>query len=254
MPKFFVPKENVQNNKILINNEDVAHITKVLRCKLGDELNLCDGCGTDYTAVISQIENKQIICDITANNKSDTEPNVNITLFQGIPKAAKMEYIIQKNTELGVTKIVPCIMSRCVVKLSDGADKKIQRWQKVAQEAAKQSGRGIIPEITPPVTFDEALKMLKQNDIYFAPYECETTNTLRSALKSCIQPKTIGFMIGPEGGYALDEIEKLKLEQISTVTLGKRILRTETAGEAVLAMTMYEFGDINIERNEKSFE
>ena len=179
MPKFFVPHENIAEDKITINNEDVAHITKVLRYKAGDELFLCDGRGTDYTVQIAQIEKKKIICNIISKKKSDTEPNIKITLFQGLPKASKMEYIIQKTTELGIAKIVPCIMDRCVVKLSDGIEKKVERWRKVAYEAAKQSGRGVVPEVTMPVKFDDAVKMLKENDIYFAPYECENMNTLK---------------------------------------------------------------------------
>ncbi len=246
MPKFFVPHENIAEDKITINNEDVAHITKVLRYKAGDELFLCDGRGTDYTVQIAQIEKKKIICNIISKKKSDTEPNIKITLFQGLPKASKMEYIIQKTTELGIAKIVPCIMDRCVVKLSDGIEKKVERWRKVAYEAAKQSGRGVVPEVTMPVKFDDAVKMLKENDIYFAPYECENMNTLKSVLLERENPSTVGFMIGPEGGYDLDEVEKLKNENVNTVTLGKRILRTETAGEAVVSMTMYEIGDVNI--------
>lgn len=245
MPKFFVPHTNVTENSIVIDSEDVAHITKVLRLKVGDEINVCDGRGIDYTAKISETEKKRIICDIVSSQKSETESNISVTLFQGLPKASKMEYIIQKTTELGITRIVPCVMSRCVVKLSDGVCKKVERWQKVAQEAAKQSGRGIVPEVTMPMTFDEAVLEMKKADIAFAPYECETENTLKSVLTSCEKPLTVSFMVGPEGGYDPAETEKLKNEDISTVTLGKRILRTETAGEAVLAMTMYEIGDIN---------
>ncbi len=246
MPKFFVPRENVTDTSIVIDNEDVAHITKVLRLKKGDIISVCDGRGTDCDARIAVIEKKKIVCDIVSKRVSDTEPNICVTIFQGLPKASKMEYIIQKNTELGVKKIVPCIMSRCVVKLTDGADKKVERWRKVAQEAAKQSGRGVVPEITMPMTFEEAVREMKKCDIAFAPYECEDTNTVKSVLTSGTNVKTVGFMIGPEGGYDLAEIEVLKNSGVDTVTLGKRILRTETAGEAVTAMTMYELGDVNI--------
>lgn len=246
MPKFFVPRENVTDTSIVIDNEDVAHITKVLRLKKGDIINVCDGQGTDCDARIAVIEKKKIVCDIVSKRASDTEPNICVTIFQGLPKASKMEYIIQKNTELGVKRIVPCIMSRCVVKLTDGADKKVERWRKVAQEAAKQSGRGVVPEITMPMTFEEAVREMKKCDIAFAPYECEDTNTVKSVLTAGTNVKTVGFMIGPEGGYDLAEIEVLKNSGVDTVTLGKRILRTETAGEAVTAMTMYELGDVNI--------
>lgn len=247
MPKFFVPKENILNDKIIISGEDVSHIKKVLRMNTGDGLTLCDGKGINYDAVIDSITDGKIECRVISENKSETEANIEVTLFQGIPKAAKTDYIIQKTTELGIVRIVPVAMSRCVAKIDNAKDaaKKQQRWQKIAQEAAKQSGRGIVPVVDMPISFDKAVEMLLQNDIYFAPYECEEQNSLKSVLTSKNNAKKIGFIIGPEGGFDLKEIEKLKEKNIPTITLGKRILRTETAGEAVLAMTMYELGDIN---------
>ena len=159
-----------------------------------------------------------------------------------------MDYIIQKTTELGVVNIVPCMMARSVSKIENEKDakKKCERWQKISEEAAKQSGRGIIPKVFQPVTFKEAVKMMKDYDLAFAPYECEEQNKLKTVLNSKENIKTIAFMVGPEGGYDLDETEFLRENKISTVTLGKRILRTETAGEAVLSMVMYELGDINL--------
>ena len=247
MPKFFVPKENILNDKIIISGEDVSHIKKVLRMNTGDELTLCDGKGINYDAVIDSITDGKIECRVISESKSETEANIEVTLFQGIPKAAKTDYIIQKTTELGIVRIVPVAMSRCVAKIDNAKDaaKKQQRWQKIAEEAAKQSGRGIVPVVDMPISFDRAVEMLLQNDIYFAPYECEEQNSLKSVLTSKNNAKKIGFIIGPEGGFDLKEIEKLKEKNIPTITLGKRILRTETAGEAVLAMTMYELGDIN---------
>lgn len=248
MPKFFVPKENILKDRIMISGEDVSHIKRVLRMNTGDKLTLCDGKGINYEAVIDKITDGEIECRVICANKSETEANIEVTLFQGIPKAAKTDYIIQKTTELGVARIVPVAMSRCVAKIENAKDaaKKRQRWQKIAEEAAKQSGRGIIPAVDMPVSFDEAIDELLQNDIYFAPYECEEQNSLKSVLTSKGGVKRIGFLIGPEGGFDLKEIEKLRQKSIPTVTLGKRILRTETAGEAVLAMTMYELGDINL--------
>lgn len=158
-----------------------------------------------------------------------------------------MEYIIQKTTELGISRIVPCKLSRCVVKLENAKAelKKTERWQKIAESAAKQSGRGIVPEIASAATIDESIIQLKECDIAFVPYECEEVQSLKEILTSVDKPVKIGFIIGPEGGFDMNEIEKLHNAGIKTVTLGKRILRTETAGEAVLAMTMYEKGDIN---------
>lgn len=247
MPKFFISRENITDNEILIDTEDFSHITRVLRLNVDDILDICDGQGFDYKAKIREIQQKHLLCDILSKEKSDTEPNIKVTLFQGLPKASKMEYIIQKTTELGITKIVPCVFSRCVVKLDNqkAEIKKVERWRKIAEEAAKQSGRGIVPEITMPVTFSKAMELMQENDLCFAPYECETQNNLKNVLTSKDDVKTVGFMIGPEGGYDIKEIDILKQSSIKTITLGRRILRTETAGEAVLSMVMYEIGDIN---------
>ena len=248
MPKFFVPRENIDGDRIIISGGDVSHITRVLRMEPGDTLLLCDGRGFDYDAVITEVSQKEIICTAADRRKSDTEPNIEVTLFQGLPKAAKMEYIIQKTTELGIARIVPCRMSRCVAKIENpkAEAKKLDRWRKIAESAAKQSGRGIVPEIAPSVSIDEAIDQLRECDIAFAPYECEDVTDLKSVLTSCRSPVRIGFIIGPEGGFDISETEKLRAANIPTVTLGKRILRTETAGEAVLAMVMYEKGDINL--------
>lgn len=247
MPKFFVTGDKITENRIVIDTEDVTHITRVLRLDKGDMLTVCDSRGTDYEAKIALIEQSRIVCDIVSKKDSDSEPNINAVLFQGLPKASKMEYIIQKTTELGISEIVPVKLSRCVVKLDSGKDekKKIDRWQKISEAAAKQSGRGVIPKISGIMTLDEVIKRAKEFDLFFVPYECEEQQTLKEILLSKPGVKTVGFVIGPEGGFDAAETEKLRKNGISTVTLGKRILRTETAGEAVLAMTMYEIGDIN---------
>jgi len=247
MPRFFAERENISENTIEITNTDVGHIKKVLRMGIGDELTICDGQGFDYNTKISQILDNSVICDIISKEKSDTEPNIEVTLFQGLPKAAKMDYIIQKTTELGISKVVPCALKRCVTKL-DGKkaeQKKQERWQKIAEEAAKQSGRGIVPTVEMPMTLKEVLSHAADYDLFFVPYECETENNIKSVLTSVQNPKKVAFLIGPEGGFDLSEIEEIKNSSIKTITLGKRILRTETAGEAVLSMTMYEIGDIN---------
>ncbi len=243
MSKFFVPKGNVGDSKITIEGEDVLHIRRVLRMKPGDRLRLCDSAGFDYTAVIEEIGEK-ITCRIEDKEKSQTEPPVKVTLFQGIPKAAKMDYIIQKTVELGIYEIVPCMLNRCVSKIE--GDRKITRWQKIAEEAAKQSGRGIIPKVHAPVALSDAAEMMKKCDIVFVPYECEEQNSLKTALTQKENVRTAAFMVGPEGGFDQAEIAELSQKGIMPVSLGKRILRTETAGEAVLAMLMYEIGDINL--------
>ena len=205
MPKFFVQKCNIDEPFIKIDGEDVSHIKKVLRMREGEEIDVCDSSGFDYKAVIDSINDKDIVCKIKSKNKSETEPPIKVTLFQGLPKASKMDYIIQKNTELGISEIVPCALSRCVVKLE--GDKKTARWQKISEEAAKQSGRGIVPKINSPVAIDKAIDMMKEYDLKFVPYECEEQTNLKSVLLSKQDIKTVGFMIGPEGGFDKAEIE-----------------------------------------------
>ncbi len=246
MPKFFTARENISDTQIVIDSEDAKHIKKVLRLNSGDTITVCDGCGIDYKSVINKIEDNRIICDIKERYVCDTEPQVKVTLYQGLPKASKMEYIIQKTTELGISRIVPVKLSRCVVKLENAAaeKKKTERWQKIAYEAAKQSGRGVIPEVSEPMTLEEAMKDMELSDLVFAPYECETQNRLKDIVSSRDGVKNVSFIIGPEGGFDLTEIGKLQSVGIKTITLGRRILRTETAGEAVLAMLMYGLDEI----------
>lgn len=243
MSRFFVPKENIKDDIIIINSDDVSHISRVLRLTQGDEIICCDGAGNDYNVSISEVSKKEIICKILSKTKADTEPNISVTLIQGIPKASKMDYIIQKTTELGITSIYPCALSRCVSKV-DG-DKKTERWQKIAEEASKQSGRGIVPTVNAPINLKQAIEILKKADISFVPYECQEDSYLKPVLTSDKNAKSVAFLIGPEGGFDKSEIKALEDSGISIVTLGKRILRTETAGEAVLSMIMYEIGDIN---------
>lgn len=245
MPKFFVEPSKVKDGKIIIDTEDVKHITRVLRMDIGAHINVCDTCGFDYLAEVSSISEKSVICNILEKKKSDSEPEVHITLYQALPKGTKMEYIIQKTTELGIYRIVPVMMSRCVSKINSRSDgeKKAARWQKIAEAAAKQSGRGIIPEVCSPLSFADAVSSLKSHELAFAPYECEAANGIKGLIHGASYKKA-AFIIGPEGGFDPAEAELLKKSGITTVTLGRRILRTETAGEAVLAMMMYEAGEL----------
>ncbi len=246
MPKFFTPRENITETQIIIDSEDAKHIKKVLRLSEGDTITVCDGGGTDYEAQICQILADKIICDIKSQKKCESESEVHITLYQGLPKAAKMDYIIQKNTELGICRIVPVTLSRCVVKIDGEAAerKKTERWQKIAYEAAKQSGRGVVPEIKMPMSLDKVIDEIKNDDLVFVPYECETDTRIKDVVSEVKMPKRISFIVGPEGGFDPVEIEKIKAAGIRTVTLGKRILRTETAAEAVVAMLMYAYDQI----------
>ena len=235
MPKFFTKPEFIYDNEIKIVGEDVSHISRVLRMAAGDKIIVCDGEGSDYDAVITSITKTEVVAEITGKYVCHAEPCINVTMFQALPKQGKMEYIIQKNTELGINKIIPVYTKRCVVKPSD----KTERWTKVAESAAKQCGRGIIPEVLPTVTFDEAVKQMKEYDLALMPYECEEKNGLKKVLQSA-EYKNVSIFIGPEGGFDLKEVETAINAGVKTVTLGKRILRTETAASAVLPIIMYE--------------
>lgn len=258
MSRFFVDSSAVdrENGTITITGEDVKHIKNVLRGTAGDKLEVCDQEGTDYTAAIKILEKDSVIAEIISSKPNKTEPPVNITLYQGVPKGDKMEYIIQKCIELGVFRIVPVMTERTVVRFGSDKDAaaKAARWQKIAQEAAKQCDRGIIPKVEAPVSFKAALKLASGSDLKLIPYEEETEGSLRSMLSSfshkhdcgddAAKPE-ISLFIGPEGGFAQNEVKDAKEAGFASVTLGPRILRTETAGVAVIAIIMYELGDMS---------
>lgn len=235
MSRFFVSKNNISDNKILIDGEDVLHISRVLRMREGDELTVCDGEKNDYLCKIASISKKEVVCDILNKYTNQNESDVSVTLYQGVPKGAKMDLIIQKCVELGAVKIVPFNSQRTVA----AAKGKFDRFQKISLEAAKQSGRGIVPEVTSPIEFDEALSDMLKNDIAIFAYEDCKDFTLKDALRGK-NPQSVGIMIGPEGGFDPAEAEKAQSCGAVTVTLGKRILRTETAGLSVISNIMYE--------------
>lgn len=243
MSKFFVDKCQITEKTAVIVGTDVGHIARVLRMEIGDSLLLCDGEGYDYEAKINSISKEEIKVDILASYPCKNEPETEVTLFQGLPKQGKMEWIIEKCTEMGITTIVPVQMDRSVVKLSkEQAAKKIERWQKTAKEAAKQCGRGKIPKVMMPVTLQELLEGELPEFLLF-PYEAERTSSVREALIGK-KVKTAGIFIGPEGGFEPEEASLLLSVGAKSVTLGPRILRTETAGLAALTVLLYEWNEM----------
>ena len=246
MPKFFVKSEQIENNKIKIINSDVNHIKNVLRANIGDKLEICDASNSqDYLCEIEKIEKEDITCTILEKLESNVESNVQITVFQGIPKAEKMELIIQKSVELGVYDIVPTEMKRCVVKLNEkDKDKKIQRWQKISEVAAKQSGRNIIPEIKNVINIKNICNLVPKYDIVLVAYEKEYINKLKNEIqelkKKQLDKYKIAIVIGPEGGLEENEVDLLKENKAKVITLGKRILRTETVAFNMISVLMYE--------------
>ena len=238
----------IKNNKIEIINEDVNHIANVLRCKIGDKLNICNiDNGENYEAEIIQINKDSIDLKIIKDIESESESNIHINILQGLAKADKMELIIQKSTELGVKEITPVNMERCVVKVN-GKDeaRKIERWQKIAEVAAKQSGRNIIPKVNNIIRLKDIEKILIDYNCILVAYEKEENNTLKHELlnlKKEIKEKNnlnIAILIGPEGGISENEIDYLKQIGTKIITLGKRILRTETVALAVSSIILYE--------------
>lgn len=249
MPKFFVNEEQINNQKIKIQGTDVNHIKNVLREKVGSELIICnEKTGQDYLCEIKEIKEENIICNIKEKLLNNVESNIKVTIMQGLPKADKMELIIQKSVELGVNNIIPIEMKRCVVKLKDKDKiKKIERWQKISVVAAKQSGRNIIPEINQVENLKNICETFENYDIVLLAYENEKENTIKNELKQLKEKNQnknedvkIAILIGPEGGIAEEEVEIARKKGAKIITLGKRILRTETVALNVLSIIMYE--------------
>ena len=250
MSKFFVKTEQINNNDIVIIGDDVNHIINVLRMKKTDKVQICNqDTGDNYNAEIVNYSRNEVECKIISKINETTESNVHITLFQGIPKFEKMELIIQKNTEVGIKSIVPVIMERTVVKLDEKiASKKLERWQKIAEIAAKQSMRDIIPQIGNITKLKDI--DTTEFDAVLAAYENEEHNMLKTELQklerkiksnnSSEQQYNIAIVIGPEGGISEKELVMLAEKNAKFVSLGKRILRTETAGVVMAGNIIYE--------------
>ena len=235
MHRFFTTE--IQSNTAVVRGDDVKHIAKVLRLRAGDAVQLCDGNGRECEAAIDSISQNAVTLVTEPWRAAKSEPQVKITLFQCLPKAGKMETIIQKCVELGACGFVPVQSERCVVVLKPPYEGRIERWQRVSEEAAKQSRRGVIPNVQTPVALDKL--DFSGYDTVLAAYENEQTVTLKTALHARCG-KTVAIVIGPEGGFSDAEIETLKEKGAVSVSLGTRILRTETAGMAMTAQILYE--------------
>lgn len=238
MNRFFA---EVSGETVRIIGEDAHHITHVLRLQKGEKIVVCDGRGVDYQAELTELAKESVSGRVLERTPSAGEPELKVTLFQGIPKGDKLEFVIQKAVELGVTQIVPVQTRRCIVKVDAKKQKaKTERWNKIAQSAAKQAGRGILPQVMAPASFLDAVEQMKGFDLPVICYEEEKKRSIKQAL--CGQrPHSAAVFIGPEGGIAPEEAAALREAGFQTVSLGSRILRTETAPIAVLAMLFYEY-------------
>ena len=246
MPRFFIPNSAVGvrddgSKTVMICGEDALHIVRSLRMKAGEKLDVCDMTRREYSCVITEV-GETVFADVVSEKDSDTEPPYTAVLYQALVKGDKFDTVVQKAVECGVTKIIPVLTDRCVVRLDKkGAAKKAERWQRIALEAAKQCGRSIIPVIGELMTFKEAVDDAAKADIPLFCYEAERGYTLSEALAGAKQQPEISVFIGSEGGFSVSEAEYAENHGLKSVGLGKRILRTETASSFVLACLCYEF-------------
>lgn len=246
MPRFFIDNDNLFEKNIKIVGDDVKHISKVLRNKIGDILELSDGKGNNYLCRISSINNSEILTDII-DHRVESDSIINVTLFQALPKLTKMDTIIQKCTEIGITNITPFESIRTIVEIKDEKSKqnKLSRWQKIAFEASKQCKRAVIPKIDAIINWKQLLEATSEYDLAVIAYENET-ESLKQVLKKNMEARNVCIIIGPEGGFSDDEVKEILSKGVSSVSLGKRILRTETAGMTLLSIIMYELGEMEI--------
>lgn len=246
MHRFFVSDENIQDNEIRIVGTDVNHIKNVLRLSIDDNIETI-GSKYNYICSIEIINKDEVVLRVIEVKKKMNESPIRINLYQGLPKSAKMETIIQKCTEVGVFSFHPVSTNRSVVKINDlkKEEKKISRWQSIAEEAAKQSKRDIIPKVENILSFNEMLKLLADK-LVVVPYEGEKDTFIKDLGKFINKDNEINIVIGPEGGFEDYEIEKLSSIGSHIISLGPRILRTETAGIVTASILLYEYGDLGV--------
>ena len=245
MRKFFVKSNQINDSRIEIIDEDVNHIKNVLRLQSGEKIKICDtDSSKNYICEITEILSKNIVCNIIEEVPGEAEGNVRLHIFQGLPKADKMALIIQKGTELGVSEFIPVSFKRSIVKLTEkDATKKIERWRKIAEVASKQSGRDIIPNVRQIESINNICNNIKDYDVVLVAYEMEETNYIKNELlkiKDKQKEYKIAVVIGPEGGIEPEEINKFKENGAKIISLGNRILRTETVALQVASIIMYE--------------
>lgn len=241
MYRFFVDKSQISQEQIMITGQDVNHIRNVLRMKPKEEILLSDGEDREYLCAIEELKDDEVRVRILDINGFSRELPVKVHLYQGLPKGDKMETVIQKMVELGVHRVIPTSTKRTIVKLDEKkAKSKVTRWNAISESAAKQSKRGIVPEVADVLNFAEALEEAKKLDVVLMPYEeADNMEETRQILGEINSGETVGIFIGPEGGFAKEEVEKAKAMGARPITLGKRILRTETAGMALMSVIMF---------------
>jgi len=250
MHRFFVGKADIDeaNGSVAITDrDDVKHLAKALRVRIGEKIEISDSEKFEYVVEVKAIESDKVVCDILEKGESLRESPVEIHLYQGLPKSGKMDMIVQKSVELGVVKIIPLITDRIVSKFNDKKSeaKKIDRWQKIADEAAKQAKRGVLPEVATSVDVKALCASIADYDLVLVAYELESDNGIKSILREAGDAaKRVAVVIGPEGGFDAEEVDEFIEAGAKSITLGKRILRTETAGLTCVSVIQYEIGDL----------
>ena len=242
MHHFFVTPEQITGETIFIEGQDVNHMKNVLRMKIGEQVKISDGNNKNYLCEVQEYEDAEARLHIIEELDENTELESKIYLFQGLPKSDKMELIVQKAVELGAYQIIPVATKRAVVKLdAKKAAKKVERWNGISESAAKQAGRSVIPEVTEVLSFAEALKKAQELDVMLIPYElAEGMKETKDIISNIQKGQSVGIFIGPEGGFEVSEVEKAIEMGAKSITLGRRILRTETAGMTILSILMFE--------------
>ncbi len=240
MPRFFVPNEQVVESMIRILGDDARHIARSLRMAAGDAVTVCDADGMTYDCRLTRIRDEEVCAEVTAVREGDGEPPVFITLYMAYPKGDKLETVIQKAVELGASRIVPFISSRCIkIPKADKAEERTARLCRIAEEAAKQCGRSRLPQVCRPLSFDAALAQGGKDDLALFCYEGEHALSLKAALEGRLPVARLSAMVGPEGGFSVEEARAAKDAGFLTVHLGKRILRCETAPSYLLSAVSY---------------
>jgi 16S rRNA (uracil1498-N3)-methyltransferase len=242
MPRFFVPTENFDGSKVIITGDDAFHIARALRMAVGDEIMVADMQGREHTCRLEKIRDSVCECEILSTSEGHTESPVKVTLFMGYPKGDKLETVIQKAVELGAYRIVPFESSRCIKRpKADKAERQNARYSRIAEEAAKQCGRSILPEVATPISFAEALTEAATSNLSLFCYEGDGTVSLKDIIENNKNAKSIAVIVGPEGGFSIEEASMAEKAGLNMVNLGPRILRCETAPSYVLAAISYSF-------------
>lgn len=245
MTRFFIPSSQIKGKTAVLNGSDFHHVLNVLRKQVGDEIHILNGQGGEYSAIIKEIRPDEVVAEIQIQMEKSTESRVKINLIQGLPKADKFEWIIQKNTELGISSFQPVLTERTAIRLDSGSRlKKKERWETIIKTAAEQSGRQVIPKLEMTLDWTKVLAQLEPG-LTLIPWESEEECSLKDVLdKQKRIPETINLFIGPEGGFSLKEVKDVRGRGGIPVSLGPRILRTETAGLVAGAAILYHFGEL----------